>query len=129
MLHQSIKLLSALAFLMAVAAASCSDDNEEDLKPDAPQSASCDTATVTFSATAAPILAANCYSCHSSGIAESGVILDTYAGVYEEAHHGHLIGVITHAPGFPPMPQGAAKLSDCDIAKIRKWVDTGAPNN
>ena len=128
MIRQSIKLLSVLSFLLAVATVSCTDDNEEDLMPDDPL-AQCNTEAVTFSGTVVPILAANCYRCHASSIAEGGVVLDNYEGVIEEAHHGHLVGVISHAPGFIPMPQDAPKLAECDIAKIRKWVDAGSPNN
>ncbi|WP_276497077.1 hypothetical protein [Pontibacter litorisediminis] len=116
-----------LGLLLAVAVA-CTDDNAEDLMPQ-PDPQQCDTSAVTFSGAVAPILAANCYGCHAASIAEGGVVLDNYALVKEEAAHGHLLGVITHAPGFPPMPQGAPKLSDCDINKIRKWVEAGAPNN
>ncbi|OKL38623.1 hypothetical protein [Pontibacter flavimaris] len=117
----------ALGLLLPVTTA-CTNDNEEDLAPQ-PDHQDCDTTAITFSGSIVPILAANCYSCHAAGIAEGGVVLDNYNGVKEEAGHGHLVGAITHAPGFPPMPQGAAKLPDCDIEKIRKWVDAGAPNN
>jgi hypothetical protein len=34
-----------------------------------------------------------------------------------------------HSPGFSPMPQNDNKLSECNIAKIKKWIATGAPNN
>jgi hypothetical protein len=57
------------------------------------------------------------------------MILDTYARVKTVADNGKLMGVITHANGFPQMPKGGNKLSDCNIAKIKKWVDAGAPNN
>ncbi|WP_242929113.1 hypothetical protein [Pontibacter vulgaris] len=122
-------LFAILSFILSLVSA-CSSDNEEDLdpKPD-PLPQQCDTTSVTFSGTVAPILASNCYSCHASAIAQGGVVLDTYAGVKQQADRGNLIGVITHAPGFPPMPQGGNKLSDCNIAKIKKWVDSGALNN
>ena len=119
--------LHALPLVLLFIFSACSDDNEEDLQPQ--QSQQCDTSAVTYSGTVAPILAANCYSCHRASIAEGGVILDNYAGVKEKASTGHLIGAITHAPGFSPMPQGGPKLSTCDIEKIKKWVDAGALNN
>lgn len=116
-----------LGLLISVAAA-CTDDNAEDLMPQ-PARQQCDTSAITFSGSVVPILATNCYGCHTASIAEGGVVLDEYEGVKEEADHGHLIGVITHTPGFPPMPQGAPKLTDCDIEKIRKWLEAGAPDN
>ncbi|MCP2044407.1 hypothetical protein [Pontibacter sp. HSC-36F09] len=114
--------------ILLLAAAACADDNEEDLMPQqSPQQ--CDTNTVTFSGSVAPILATNCYACHAVNIAEGGVVLSSYSGVKAKVDQGRLIGAITHAPGFVPMPQGAAKLSACDIEKIKKWVNDGALNN
>lgn len=119
------KLMLGILLLAAVA---CADDNEEDLTPQQPAQ-QCDTNAVTFSGSVVPILAANCYACHAANIAEGGVVLSNYAGVKAKVDDRRLIGAITHAPGFSPMPQGAAKLSACDIEKIKKWVDNGAPNN
>jgi hypothetical protein len=45
------------------------------------------------------------------------------------ADNGKLVGAITHAAGFLPMPQSAPKLSDCNINKIKDWVNRGALNN
>ncbi|MBF9254498.1 hypothetical protein I2I11_14435 [Pontibacter sp. 172403-2] len=121
--------LALLAFLGAAVTA-CTSDNSEDIDPQPkPQPEQCDTTNVTFAKTVSPILAANCYSCHSSSVATNGVVLDTYAGVQKQANNGNLVGVITHAPGYPPMPQGGAKLPACDINKIKSWVKAGAPNN
>ncbi|PRY07291.1 cytochrome c [Pontibacter ummariensis] len=118
---------AALALLVVTA---CTSDNEEDSLPQpTPQPQQCDVSNVTFSKTITPILSANCYTCHSSSFSEGGVVLDTHAGVKKQADNGTLLGVITHASGFPAMPQGAAKLSDCNIARIKKWIEAGAPDN
>jgi cytochrome c5 len=114
-------------FLLSMGVA-CSSDNEEDVAPQ-PQPQPCDTENVTFAETVTPILSANCYSCHSTSVATAGIVLDTHAGVKKQADNGSLIGTITHAAGFTPMPQGGAKLSDCNIEKIKKWVEDGAEDN
>ena len=119
------KLLLGILLLAAVA---CADDNEEDLMPQQPAQ-QCDTNAVTFSGSVVPILATNCYACHAANIAEGGVVLSNYNGVKAKVDDGRLIGAITHSPGFVPMPQGASKLSSCDMEKIRKWVANGAQNN
>jgi hypothetical protein len=49
--------------------------------------------------------------------------------VYTLAFNGKLMGVISHAVGFKPMPNGGNKLPDCKIIQIRKWIEVGAPNN
>ena len=45
------------------------------------------------------------------------------------ALNGKLMGTINHASGFSAMPKGGAKLSNCQIAVVQKWVTAGAPNN
>ena len=90
---------------------------------------SCDTKTVTYAAVIQPILSQNCGFCHSGAGASAGVRLDNHAGVKQVAQSGKLIGVITHTKGFPSMPQGGAKLSDCKIEQIQIWINAGLPNN
>jgi hypothetical protein len=89
----------------------------------------CDTVNMKFAANVQPILAANCYACHGNGLAESGVNLDNYTKVKQQVDNGKLLGVITHASGFPAMPYKRPKLSDCDINKIKDWLTRGAKND
>ncbi|MFD3001823.1 hypothetical protein ACFS7Z_15725 [Pontibacter toksunensis] len=121
-------LLPLLIFMLSLVSA-CKEDNEEDLNPQPTPQQNCDTNAITYSEHVQAILKTNCYSCHSTGIASGGVVLDTHAGVKAQADNGKLVGVVSHTAGFKPMPQGGAKLSDCNIAKIKKWVDDGAVNN
>ena len=104
----------------------CSKQSEDKLSTPTSQ---CDTANMTYNADVKPILQANCYSCHGNGITNGGVSLDEYASVKAVADNGVLIGVITHADGYPPMPGNGGKLSDCDINKIKDWINRGATNN
>jgi len=105
----------------------CSKASEDKLTT--PSSSPCDTVNMTFSTDIQPILQANCYRCHGNGIVNGGVTLDTYAGVKIVAEGGELLGAITHAAGYPPMPDDGGKLSDCDINKIKDWINRGASNN
>jgi uncharacterized membrane protein len=90
----------------------------------------CDTTQFKYSANIAPILSANCTGCHAGGAAASGGIdLSSYSNVKIQASNGRLTGAVTQAPGYSPMPQNAAKLSECQLTQIRKWVAAGAPNN
>jgi cytochrome c5 len=118
---------SALAILV-----SCSKDNETDVNnnPGNGGNNGCDTASMKFSANVQPILETNCYSCHSNTtFSISGVKLQDHADVKARAENGSLLGTISHAAGFPPMPQGGSKLSACNINKIRAWINQGALNN
>ncbi|MBC6990742.1 MULTISPECIES: hypothetical protein [Hymenobacter] len=116
-------LLGALAVL-----AGCAYDNAEDLFKDQP-AVTCDVSAVTYASTISPILTQNCRVCHNSQITNGNVNLENYADVKRIASSGLLVGVVSHAPGYKQMPFGLPKLADCDIARIKKWVDDGAPNN
>jgi uncharacterized membrane protein len=116
----AIVLLSIMLWL------SCSKSNEMEFNNGGNQ---CDTVNMKYSVNVQPILQSNCYSCHASGISTAGVTLDTYAGVKQQADNGNLVNVISHTPGYPAMPNGLPKLSDCNINIIKDWVDRGASNN
>ncbi|GEO05949.1 hypothetical protein AAE02nite_36130 [Adhaeribacter aerolatus] len=117
------KYLPGLLLLLVMA---CTNENEEELYGD--KESTCQVTSATYLTDVKPILQRACYACHASNIQTAGVILDTYEGVKKQAQ-GDLLAVINHEPGHPPMPQGGAKLPACDIARIRKWVETGTLNN
>ena len=103
---------------------SCYYDNEEALYPSL--SSTCDTSNVTFSGIISPILANNCYSCHS----------DANAAFGGNIHLQSIADVITNTPrivvsikqtGSKPMPPGG-KLSSCAISQFDIWVRNGMPN-
>ena len=89
---------------------------------------SCDTTSFTYAATVAPILNTWCVGCHQSGSAGGGYILSNYSGVVNSIANNKLLGSIQHQAGYFSMPQ-SSKLSDCQITQIKKWVNSGYPNN
>src|SRR6187402_947793 len=113
------KLLSLLFTVIVVLYnfTSCKNDSAALLyPPDA-----CDSVNVTYSGTILPILRDNCYRCHAGSQTVAPFHLDAYADASLVALSGHMVGALTHSPGFSPMPKNAAQLSDCTIGKIRKW--------
>jgi hypothetical protein len=128
------KYIISLA-IIAVAFYSCTKsggpaDNNHQPPPDGGNN-DCDTVNMKYSTNIVPILQANCYSCHGS-ISNSGSfgrVLEGYGNLKPYAESGTLIGVITHANGFIPMPQNGPKLSECNINKIRSWIENGMQNN
>lgn len=125
------KLVWGLVLLAFVTA--CTKSNEEDERTDSPNnggSNNCNTANMRFATDIVSILQTNCYACHSSAnLAVSGISLEGYSNVKARVDDGRLLGAITHASGYSPMPQGGPKLTDCNISKIRSWINSGAPNN
>jgi Planctomycete cytochrome C len=89
----------------------------------------CDTATFTYAAAIVPLINSNCKGCHNPGFLSGGLDLTSHANVRTIALNGKLMGSVDHLPGFSPMPKGTAKMSDCKITQIRKWITAGALNN
>lgn len=104
---------------------SCYYDNEDYLYPDN----GCDTTNVTYSGSVAPILATNCNNCHNPGSPSGGVIVNNYADLKVVVDNGRFWGSINHEQGYQPMPRNSPKLSECNLTKIKKWIDDGALDN
>lgn len=121
-----VRLIIFFLFLVVLVIQACSKAKEELLKP---VTNTCDTTDVKYATDILPILQSNCYSCHGNGETDGGISLGNYEGVKAKAGSGELFGAVSHAAGFSPMPEDAPKLSDCDINKIKCWIDHGALNN
>jgi cytochrome c5 len=129
--------LSAIVLVYSLTTTSCSKDNEKDLAGNPTDTTgtgggggtTCDTANMKYAANVQPILSTSCYGCHANGSASGGVSLGSYTSVKAQVDNGNLIGTITHASGYPAMPQGGSKLSDCNINVIKAWIARGAQNN
>ena len=116
-------------FLPAVIMASCYNDKYDKLYPTG--TVACDTTTVTYAADIQPIFNAKCNTveCHDAATASGGYTFMTHAGAQPAALNGKLMGSITWSVGFSAMPKNLPKLPDCEINKIRRWVNQGALNN
>jgi hypothetical protein len=99
----------------------CYYDNEEELYPNV---AGCDTLNITYEASIAPVMAKSCNTCHSGSAPSAGIRTDNYNDLSVIASNGRLWGAVSHAQGYSPMPKDQAMLSDCDLSKIRKWIDS-----
>jgi hypothetical protein len=113
--------------------AGCYNDKADQLYPEpgTPTGPACDTAAVSFTNTVKPILKQYCTdpNCHIGNGTTGSYLLNTHAGVMSSVNNNRLLGAIRQENGFVAMPQGSAKLSDCDINKITAWVNQGALNN
>jgi cytochrome c553 len=104
---------------------SCYYDVEEQLYPNG----GCQTANMSLQANVLPILVRSCYACHDAVTNNGNVTIEGYAELSKYITNGKLMGSIRQANGFIAMPQGAPKLSDCEISKIEQWIVQGALNN
>src|SRR5579872_2982047 len=86
---------------------------------------------VTFTRDIAPIVLQNCARCHRPG--ESGPFpLLTYQDVKKHARQIEIVTRTRFMPPWLPDPQplkfaDESRLSDEQIATIKKWVEEGAP--
>jgi Flp pilus assembly protein TadD/mono/diheme cytochrome c family protein len=97
----------------------------------APETVRAAEAPVTFTGQIAPILYKNCVTCHHPDGAGPFSLL-TYEDV---ARRGKLIESVTQSRYMPPwLPEPgygdfaeSRRLSDADVALIKKWVESGMP--
>lgn len=121
-----ISLIVLLVLILSISG--CYYDKADLVYP--PDTSACDTSAIKYSTDIVSILSTNCYVCHGgAALGGSGIKLDVYSGIKEKASSGVLMSAITHDGNASPMPKGGAKLSECNISKIRTWVRNGAPNN
>jgi len=124
--HRIIKQRhTVLVTLLCIVLGACYYDNEEALYG----IEECSSEVPAYSSTVAGIIQRNCLSCHSQSVASGGIVLETYAHVKTHAGNGKLLGAVTHASGFSPMPKNAPQLSECNISAIRQWIESGALDN
>lgn len=115
--------------ILLVGVTACSYSNGD---PDeAPRPCDVSAQAVTYAGVISPIFDANCRACHGSSVAStrgSGIDLGDYQNLSRYPVVS-LLGSIEHTAGYSPMPKGRAKLSECDIQRIRAWISAGKPNN
>lgn len=110
---------------MVISQSSCYYDVEEILYP----TTTCDTIDMSYAQDIVPILDGQCYVCHGNGANQGGIEIGDYQALKVWIDNGRFRGAVRHDAGFSPMPKNAAKLPDCQVAKIEAWLNSGSPNN
>lgn len=123
-------ILSTLLIACIILTSSCYYD-KEDLLYGGSNSGPCtdSTGAVSYSQKVVPVFQQLCYSCHNSSFPSGGILMGTYTADKAIGQNGTLYGSINHSVGFSPMPKGMSKMTACQIATIKKWVDAGMQNN
>jgi len=86
-----------------------------------------------------PVLAAECYECHSTAKKKGGLALDTRNGLLKGGESGPalapgepeaslLLRVLRHSHPKLRMPKNGAKLDARNIANFAEWIRQGAPD-
>jgi uncharacterized membrane protein len=89
----------------------------------------CDTQNSKYSTTIKPLMEKYCTGCHNSAAPQGNINLDSYQSVAQYAKAGSLYGSIVYNASYSKMPKGGNKLDQCDIDKVKAWIDAGALND
>jgi hypothetical protein len=90
----------------------------------------CNTENITYQDSISKILSNyRCISCHNASYSGGGIRLDDYFYLKQAVDAGSFLGSIEHDNDFRPMPFGEPKMNQCDIDRIKGWIDEGALNN
>lgn len=109
---------------------SCYYDKEELLYGSSGNAPCTDTTgMVSYAQKVVPLFQQYCYSCHTGSFPSGNIVMGTYSTDKAIGQNGKLYGSINHLAGFAAMPQGMPKLSNCQIALVKKWIDSGMANN
>ena len=130
-----LSIFWSLALLLTAAIGGCASDNLQDLT-ESPGVIQCDTAfQATYALRVQPIInkygcaAANCHATGGTGTASTGFNYETVVGFQAANRTGQLLGAIEHRSPYSPMPKAGAKMDECDILTIKRWVKAGAKND
>jgi hypothetical protein len=96
-----------------------------------------DTTAVTYTGDIKPILVTYCYgqgeqACHVTATNQGATgDFTTYQGLKDKVDNGTIESRVFAPNGGmpPPYSTGPTSLTAGDLAKFKKWVDQGAPNN
>lgn len=129
--------LAAGLFCLLLSASCTYTKGPEEAPTPNPVSCVTDPASVRYSVEISAIIQNNCVQCHGAKVAAQlggGHNWENYDQLQEYAKSGSLVGVVEqkdpkYAALYMPRPIGSAKLSACDIDRIKAWVSKESPNN
>jgi hypothetical protein len=127
-MHKKIILVLIMITTLMIWMVSCTKQSANKI---AGNNNTCDTTKVSYSTGVVPIIQTSCYGCHGNGNSggSGGIVLEGYSNLSGWAHSGYLVGNVTHANGYVPMPYDAPMLPACEVNTIVAWVNQGALNN
>ncbi len=121
-------IIVANLFLMSFMLFGCYKDKSDKLYPTI---GVCDTTTVSYASTIAPILSKNCLDagCHTAANPNGAIQLNDYANTILTVPNNKLINALRWTAGGSRNMPASGKINDCDINKVQAWINRGAKNN
>jgi hypothetical protein len=121
--------IGSISIFLILYISSCYYDKEELLYGNVNAPCKDTISNISYSQHVVPMLTQYCYNCHTGNFPSGGIVMGTYNADKTIAQNGKLYGSIIHAPGYKPMPEGMSKLTSCQIAALKQWIDAGLLNN
>jgi cytochrome c5 len=87
----------------------------------------CDISAVTWTKEMVPFIKLTCAGCHSHSFPSDGVVLAAYADLKKKVDMGKIFGHIKRDNGFIAIPPRGSLVSQCNVDKIRIWIEMGVP--
>lgn len=121
----TIRCLFTIGIFSMLVLGGCYYDKEEILYPGSTTPVDCTTVQSGFAADVQPLIISKCAipGCHDASGASGGVILQSHAQM-----SGKKDRINTRAVVDKTMPP-TGPLTPAEAAKIKCWIDAGAPNN
>lgn len=132
------KALLFTSLLLLFALSACSFDNfEDDVKVPPVAVDPCDTMAISFATNIQPIFMRYCGNqangdCHYQGATTPKPDYTSYAGIKTKVDDGGIVArLFDQVPSAmpPSYSAGPKSVEECDKKLIRRWIDSGAPNN
>ena len=113
-----MKKIFLIALLSSLLLGSCTFEKSE------PLPAGC-TTTIYYIADIKPIIDSKCVTCHTTGASQGD--FTSYAVVKAKVDNGSFKNRVFTIKDMPP--GGNPQLSEPELAKLKCWMDQGAPDN
>lgn len=120
--------LACASIIIGFTSSGCYYDVDEELNPKDTTSV-CDTTALNFEKISAVFAQGTCLDCHTGATASGGLDLSTYAGtsLYLASSSATFVYRIKDAGPDEIMPPSGTKLNDCNVSKIKAWINAGFP--
>ena len=128
-----MKLIIPLGMVLVLTVtmiSSCTYRKEENYYP----KTTCDTNSISYKDFIQPLMSSNCYVCHAASnalLSGGGYVLDTHTTLAAQAKAGTLYRDLSNPDvnNLQHMPRSLPSLPDCEILKVKAWINQGAQNN
>lgn len=102
---------------------------QQGAKNNEPCQVQCDTTQFTFKRQIGPLINKYCAGCNYGSYNSGNILLSNYREIKAVVDSSKLYEAMTATNGVKKMPTGVVDMQPCEVIQVRKWIESGAPNN